>query len=70
MFVLQKYGPVYACLTGAAIFFVVTMIAGGSYIVRKRQIEARPNGPQRAASEIHRADRAGRSDADRRRYSR
>ena len=41
VFVLQKYGPVQACLTGAAIFFVVTLIAAGSYMVRKKQIEAR-----------------------------
>src|SRR5881392_1734032 len=41
VFVQQKYGPVEACLTGAAIFFVVTLIAAGSYMVRKRQIEAR-----------------------------
>jgi hypothetical protein len=39
VFVLQKYGPVEACLTGAAIFFVVTMIAAGSYMARKKQIE-------------------------------
>jgi hypothetical protein len=41
VFVLQKYGPVEACLTGAAIFFVVTMIAAGSYMARKKQIEKR-----------------------------
>ena len=41
VFVLQKYGPVEACLTGAAIFFVMTLIAAGSYMMRKRQIEAR-----------------------------
>ena len=41
VFVLEKYGPVQACLTGAAIFFVVTVIAAGCYMVRKKQIEAR-----------------------------
>lgn len=41
VFVLQRYGPVEACLTGAAIFFVVTLIAAGIYMIRKRQIEAR-----------------------------
>lgn len=46
VFVLQNYGPVQACLTGAAIFFVVTLIAAGSYMARKKQIEARA---QRAA---------------------
>ena len=41
VFVLQNYGPVQACLTGAAIFFVVTLIAAGTYTMRKKQIEAR-----------------------------
>jgi len=39
MFVLERHGPVAACLTGAAIFFVVTALAAGSYMVRKNQIE-------------------------------
>jgi hypothetical protein len=62
VFVLNKYGPVQACLTGAAIFFVVTLIAAGSYMVRKKQIEARAEQAARNG-EIHRADRAGRPDA-------
>jgi hypothetical protein len=41
VFVLQKYGPVEACLTGAGIFFVVTLIAAGCYMVRKNQVKAR-----------------------------
>ncbi|KRR04200.1 hypothetical protein CQ12_33965 [Bradyrhizobium jicamae] len=41
VFVLQNYGPVQACLTGAAIFFVVALIAAGCYMIRKKQIEAR-----------------------------
>lgn len=55
VFVLQKYGPVYACLTGAAIFFVVALIAGGSYILRKRQIETRL---RRAAEKAARATKS------------
>ena len=39
VFVLDKYGPVQACLTGAAIFFVVTMIAAICYMVRKNRIK-------------------------------
>jgi hypothetical protein len=39
VFVLGKYGPVEACLTGAAIFFVVTLIAAGCYMVRQNQIK-------------------------------
>ena len=49
VFVLEKYGPVQACLTGAAIFFVVTLIAAGCYMVRKRQIEARAEQIARTA---------------------
>ena len=49
VFVLQNYGPVQACLTGAAIFFVVTLIAAGSYMMRKRQIEARAEQAAKAA---------------------
>jgi len=53
VFVLQRYGPVEACLTGAAIFFVVTLIAAGSYIARKnrinKEIEARAEQVARTA---------------------
>lgn len=42
VFVLQKYGPLYACLAGAAVFLVATMLAALSYILRKRQIRNRP----------------------------
>jgi hypothetical protein len=41
VYVLQHYGPVQACLTGAVIFFAVTLIAAGCYLLRKRAIEAR-----------------------------
>jgi len=49
--VLDRYGLVQACLAGAGLFFVVAMIAALSYIVRKRQIEAR--AAQRAKSAAH-----------------
>lgn len=35
--VLQHYGLVAACLAGAAVFFVPTVIALGCYLYRKRQ---------------------------------
>ena len=41
VFVLERYGLVQACLAGAGVFFVVTLIAALSYMVRKNQIEAR-----------------------------
>lgn len=48
--VLNRYGPIAACLTGAAIFFIVTLIAVVSYLVRKRQIEARAAARAKAAA--------------------
>jgi hypothetical protein len=41
VFVYQKYGLVEACLTGAAVYLVVALVAAGCYMARKRQIEAR-----------------------------
>ena len=41
VFVLQKYGLIEACLTGAGVFFVVTLIVAGIYIARKNKVEAR-----------------------------
>jgi hypothetical protein len=49
--VLEKYGPVQACFTGAAIFFVVTLISAISYTVRKKQIRVRAE--QAAKSTAH-----------------
>jgi hypothetical protein len=42
VFVLQRYGLVFACLTGAGVFFVVTLIAAGCYLYKKRQAAKRP----------------------------
>ena len=41
VFAYQKYGLVEACLTGAAVYLVVALVAAGCYMARKRQIEAR-----------------------------
>jgi hypothetical protein len=56
VFVLQRYGPVEACLTGAAIFFVVTMIAAGCYMVRKKQVKARAAETAKSALQTALAD--------------
>jgi hypothetical protein len=48
--VLKQYGPVEACLAGAVIFFIVTLIAAGTYLVRKRQIEKRAAARAKAAT--------------------
>jgi hypothetical protein len=48
--ILNHYGPVWACLAGAALFFVVTLIAAGIYFMRKRRIEARAAARAKAAT--------------------
>ena len=37
VYVLQNYGPIEACLTGAGIFFLIALIGIGVYTARKRQ---------------------------------
>jgi hypothetical protein len=41
VYVLQNYGLIEACLTGAAVFLVVTLIAAVTYTVRKNRIKTR-----------------------------
>jgi hypothetical protein len=53
VFVLERYGLVQACLTGAGVFFVVTVIAAGCYMVRKNQVKVR--AAERAKSAAHSA---------------
>lgn len=42
VFVLQNYGLLQACLAGAGVFFVATLLAAICYAVRKRQIQKKP----------------------------
>jgi len=59
VYVLQNYGPIPACLTGAAVFFVVTLIAAAVYVARrnrKRRIEARAAETARPAMHSALAD--------------
>ncbi len=55
IFVLQRYGPVEACLAGAAIFLVVALIAIGSYALRKKQARKALVRARAAKSGIHAA---------------
>ena len=50
VYVLQKYGPIEACLAGAGVFFLVTLIAAVCYMVRKNQIRARAEQAAREAA--------------------
>jgi len=54
--VLDRYGPVEACFSGAAIFFAVTLIAAGSYTLRKRQIKQRTQAAAKSAAQTMLAD--------------
>ncbi len=54
--VLEKYGPIEACLTGAAIFFVVTLIAASSYLMRKRRLKLRAQAAAKSAAQSVLAD--------------
>jgi hypothetical protein len=53
VYVLQTYGLIEACLTGAAIFFVVALIGIVVYAVRKNQ--ARRHAEQETKSALHTA---------------
>ena len=62
--VLERYGLTQACLAGAALFFIVTMIAAGSYMARKHQIEtrARERAKERAKDAARSALHVGLTD--------
>lgn len=42
VFVLERYGLMYACLAGAGVFFVATLLAAICYAVRKHQVQRKP----------------------------
>jgi len=41
VYVLQNYGLIQACLAGAGLFFLVTLIVGAYYMMRKNWIQKR-----------------------------
>jgi hypothetical protein len=53
VFMLQQYGLIEACLTGAGIFLVVAVVAAGGYALRKNKVKAR--AAETAKSAIHTA---------------
>jgi hypothetical protein len=54
--VLDRYGPVPACLTGAGIFFMVTLCAAACYMLRKNQIKERAEQNAKSAAQTMLAD--------------
>jgi hypothetical protein len=53
VFVLQQYGLIEACLTGAGIFLGVAVVAAGGYVLRKNKVKAR--AAETAKSAMHTA---------------
>ena len=53
VYVLQNYGPIQACLTGAGIFLAIALIGIVAYTVRKRQ--ARQEAKETGKSALHTA---------------
>jgi hypothetical protein len=41
VYMLQTYGPIAACLTGAAIFLLVALVSAAIYVARKNRARAR-----------------------------
>lgn len=58
IFILRQYGPVAACLAGAAFFFVITVIVACIYAIRRNQIRARAAAAAKAAVRSPLADPA------------
>ena len=54
----EHYGPIEACLAGAAIFLLVTALAAGSYMVRKHQVRVRAEQAAKSATHSLLADPA------------
>lgn len=50
VFVLEHYGPVQACLAGAAVFLAVTLIAAICYVLRRNQIRAEAERAPKSAA--------------------
>src|ERR1700674_4242933 len=56
VFVLQNYGLIDACLTGAGLFLVVTLITAGTYMVRKNRVKTRAKETAKSAMQTALAD--------------
>jgi hypothetical protein len=56
IFILQHYGPVQACLGGAAFFLVITLIMACIYVIRRNQIRARAAAAAKTAAQSPLAD--------------
>jgi hypothetical protein len=58
VFVLEKYGPIQACLAGAAVFLVVALLAAGCYMMRMHLIKLKAVREAKSAAHSLLADPA------------
>lgn len=58
MYVLQNYGVIEACFTGAAIFFLIALVGAVFYVIRKRQARRYAAETARSALQTALADPA------------
>jgi hypothetical protein len=56
VYVLQNYGLIQACLTGAAVFLVVAAVVAIAYVVRSKQVKARAKETEKSALQTALAD--------------
>lgn len=56
VFVLQNYGLIEACLSGAAIFFLITLITVGTLLIRRKAAKKRAAQHAKAATQNFLAD--------------
>jgi Na+/H+ antiporter NhaC len=56
VFVLQNYGLIEACLAGAAIFFLIAVIAVAIYAIRRNAMKKRAAQKTRATAQNFLAD--------------
>lgn len=56
VFVLERYGLIQACLAGAGVFFIATLLAAMSYAIQKRQEEHKPKPPPPSAMQAALSD--------------
>ena len=56
VYVLQNYGLIQACLTGAAVFLVVAAVVAIAYVVRSKQVKARAKETEKSVLHAALAD--------------
>jgi hypothetical protein len=56
VYVLQTYGPIQACLTGAGIFLILALVAAVFYVERRNRARARAAEAAKSAAQSMLAD--------------